>query len=158
MRPNRLAQSLQKGAELAGDTTTADVYRAHCMQTRGHLRLIAERLNAYGASPPTAVDARIHMAGLNAEVDLEAACTPPQVGVIAYALEGVEIGLYYVLVCAAHEHHDRETEILARQILDQEEAAAEREPALSDLRGVRKRPAGSSCVCEVDTGEGSAFD
>jgi hypothetical protein len=28
-------------------------------------------------------------------------------------------------LCAAHEHHDHETEILARQILEQEEAAAE---------------------------------
>jgi hypothetical protein len=78
------AKVLQKGAELAGDTTTADVYRAHSMQTRGHLRLIAERLNAYGAFPPTAADARIRMAGLNVKVDLEAACTPVQVGPIAY--------------------------------------------------------------------------
>jgi ferritin-like metal-binding protein YciE len=115
---------LEEGARLDPDETTADIYRAHHQQTYGHLRLIDERLSAHEIEPPAAGDAAIRVAALNIEFD-PGACTPAGLAISAYTLENLEIGVYHALRGLARRLHDHETEVIAQQILEQEEDAAE---------------------------------
>jgi ferritin-like metal-binding protein YciE len=71
---------LEEGCRLALDETTADIYRAHHQQTRGHLRLIAERLSAHHASSPPPSEAAVRVAALQIEFAPGAACTPGPAG------------------------------------------------------------------------------
>lgn len=59
------------------------------------------------------------------DLDAEAGPSPGQLAVAAYTLENLEIGLYHVLSALARQAHDHETEVIAGQILEQEESAAE---------------------------------
>jgi ferritin-like metal-binding protein YciE len=116
---------LEEGCRLAPDETTADIYRAHHQQTRGHLRLIAERLSAHHASPPPPSEAAVRVAALQIEFAPGAACTAAELAISAYTLENLEIGIYQALRGLARRLHDHETEVVAQQILEQEEDAAE---------------------------------
>ena len=118
---------LEEGSRLDPDEATADIYRAHHQQTRGHLRLIDERLSAHDVAPPSPGEAAVlRVAALHIEFD-PGACTPAELAISAYTLENLEIGVYHVLRgpgpggCTA----DDETEVIAQQILEQEEDAAE---------------------------------
>jgi ferritin-like metal-binding protein YciE len=116
---------LEEGCRLDPDQTTADIYRAHHQQTRGHLRLIDERLTAHHVSPPAPSEAAVRIAALQIEFIPGAACTPAELAISAYTLENLEIGVYHALRGLARRLHDHETEVIAQQILEQEEDAAE---------------------------------
>ncbi len=116
---------LEEGCRLDPDETTADIYRAHHQQTRGHLRLIDERLIAHHVDPPAPTDAAVRVAALQIEFSPGAACTPAELAISAYTLENLEIGVYHALRGVARRLHDHETEVIAQQILEQEEDAAE---------------------------------
>jgi ferritin-like metal-binding protein YciE len=115
---------LEEASRLDPDETTADIYRAHHQQTRGHLRLIGERLGAHDVEPPAADDAAIRVAALHIEFD-PGTCTPAELAIGAYTLENLEIGVYHALRGLARRLHEHETEVIAQQILEQEEDAAE---------------------------------
>ncbi|HTU97435.1 MAG TPA: DUF892 family protein [Solirubrobacteraceae bacterium] len=116
---------LEEGCRLDPDETTADIYRAHHQQTRGHLRLIDERLSAHNVSPPAPRDAAVRVAALQIEFAPGDTCTPAALAISAYTLENLEIGVYHALRGLARRLHDHETEVVAQQILEQEEDAAE---------------------------------
>jgi ferritin-like metal-binding protein YciE len=115
---------LEEGCRLEPDETTAAIYRAHHQQTRGHLRLIDERLQAHHVSPPP-TDTAVRVAALQIEFVPGASCTPAELAISAYTLENLEIGVYHALRGLARRLHDHETEVIAQQILEQEEDAAE---------------------------------
>jgi ferritin-like metal-binding protein YciE len=115
---------LEEGARLDRDETSADIYRAHHQQTRGHLRLIDERLSAHDIEPPAPGEAAVRVAALQIEFDPDA-CTPTDLAISAYTLENLEIGVYHALRGLARRLHDHQTEVIAQQILEQEEDAAE---------------------------------
>src|SRR5947209_5068618 len=114
----------EEGCRLASDETTADIYRAHHQQTRGHLRLVDERLSAHAASAPASGDAVVRVAALQIEFD-PVSCSAAELAISAYTLENLEIGIYHALRGLARRLHDHETEVIAHQILEQEEDAAE---------------------------------
>jgi ferritin-like metal-binding protein YciE len=116
---------LEEGCRLDPDEITADIYRAHHQQTRGHLRLIDERLSAHDISPPPPSDAAVRVAALQIEFNPGTSCTPAELAISAYTLENLEIGVYHALRGLARRVHDHETEVIAQQILEQEEDAAE---------------------------------
>jgi ferritin-like metal-binding protein YciE len=116
---------LEEGCRLDPDEVTVDIYRAHHQQTRGHLRLIDERLSAHHVSPPASGEAAVRVAALQIEFSPEASCTPAELAISAYTLENLEIGVYHALRGLARRLHDHETEVIAQQILEQEEDAAE---------------------------------
>jgi ferritin-like metal-binding protein YciE len=116
---------LEEGCRVDPDETTVDIYRAHHQQTRGHLRLIDERLMAHHVSPPAPSEAAVRVAGLQIAFNPDGACTPAELAISAYTLENLEIGVYHALRGLARRLHDHETEIIAQQILEQEEDAAE---------------------------------
>lgn len=118
-------QVLEECCRLDPDEMTADIYRAHHQQTRGHLRLIDERLSAHHVSPPTPSEASVRVAALRLEFMPDAACTPAELAISAYTLENLEIGVYHALRGIARRVHDHDTEVIAQQILEQEEDAAE---------------------------------
>jgi ferritin-like metal-binding protein YciE len=118
-------QVLEECCRLDPDEMTADIYRAHHQQTRGHLRLIDERLSAHHVSPPTPSEAAVRVAALRLEFMPDAACTPAELAISAYTLENLEIGVYHALRGIARRVHDHDTEVIAQQILEQEEDAAE---------------------------------
>jgi ferritin-like metal-binding protein YciE len=116
---------LEEGCRLDPDDTTVDIYRAHHQQTRGHLRLIDERLSAHHVSPPALGHAAVRVAALHIAFTPGSACTPAELAISAYTLENLEIGVYQALRGLARRLHDHETEVIAQQILEQEEDAAE---------------------------------
>ncbi len=116
---------LEEGCRVEPDETTADIYRAHHQQTRGHLRLIEERLQAHDVSPPTMSDTAVHVAALQIAFAPGTSCTPAEMAISAYTLENLEIGVYHALRGVARRLHDHDTEVIAQQILEQEEDAAE---------------------------------
>jgi ferritin-like metal-binding protein YciE len=115
---------LEEASRLETDETTADIYRAHHQQTYGHLRLIDERLSAHDIEPPAVGEASVRVAALHIEFDPDA-CTAADLAISAYTLENLEIGVYHALRGLARRLHDHETEVIAQQILEQEEDAAE---------------------------------
>lgn len=116
---------LDEGCRVECDELTADIYRAHHQQTLGHLRLIDERLTAHDVSPAPATNAAVRVAALQIEFDPGASCTPAELAICAYTLENLEIGVYHALRGVARRLHDHDTELIAQQILEQEEDAAE---------------------------------
>src|SRR5205807_485045 len=58
---------LEECCRLDPDEMTADIYRAHHQQTRGHLRLIDERLSAHHVSQPAPSEAAVRVAALHVE-------------------------------------------------------------------------------------------
>jgi ferritin-like metal-binding protein YciE len=67
----------------------------------------------------------VRVAALQIEFAPGAACTPAELAISAYTLENLEIGVYHALRGLARRLHDHETEVIAQQILEQEEDAAE---------------------------------
>jgi ferritin-like metal-binding protein YciE len=117
---------LEQGAGDGEDTSSADIYGAHAQQTRGHCRLLDERLNAHGADPGGhASKSGANVAGLRVSLDSASGADAAQLAIRAFTVENLEIGLYQLLVEVARNAHDLETENVARQILEQEEDAAE---------------------------------
>src|SRR3954453_5593172 len=130
---NQAIQLLQKGPELAGDPVIAQIYEEHLEETREHARLIAERLEARGASPNALKDAAMRLGALNwgtffaVQPD-----TPGKLAAFAHAFEFLEIGGYEQLLRVARRANDAEVVRSAEAILVQERAAARKIAAQFD--------------------------
>lgn len=116
---------LELGCTGACDRAASDIYAGHRTQTRGHLRLIADRLAAHHAPPERASAGRVRSGVLGIELDPGRDLTPAELAISVYTLENLEIGLYHVLSGLARRSHDLETLAVAQHILEQEEDAAE---------------------------------
>jgi ferritin-like metal-binding protein YciE len=124
-------QLLKKSPQLAGDPDLASAYSEHLAETEEHARLVERRLEHRGSGPSTLKDAGLRLGALNwgaffaAQPD-----TPAKLAAFAYAFEHLEIAAYELLRRVAHRAGDAETVELARSILAQERAAAERVDSL----------------------------
>jgi ferritin-like metal-binding protein YciE len=103
----------------------------HLGETEEHARLIEERLRALGSSPSFIKDAALRLGALNWSAFFAAQPdTPAKLAGFAYAFEHLEIAGYELLARVAARAGDSDTEALARRILPEERAAADRLYAL----------------------------
>jgi ferritin-like metal-binding protein YciE len=117
---------LSRGAEIVGDEEVAGIFRAHELQTKEHVRYVAERLEAHGESPSRLKDVAMHAGGLGLGMIAQAVPdTPIRLATVAFAFENLEIAAYQVLRDIAGRAGDAETSEVIDRILEQEEAAAE---------------------------------
>jgi ferritin-like metal-binding protein YciE len=59
------AALLERGPNLAGDSTLADIYARHLEETRRHAEAVEQRLNALGGDPSSVKDAAMRLGALN---------------------------------------------------------------------------------------------
>jgi ferritin-like metal-binding protein YciE len=120
-------QLLSKGPDLAGASELASAYEEHLSETEEHSRLVEQRLEARGGKPSKLKDAAMRLGALNwgaffaAQPD-----TPAKLCGFAYAFEHLEIAGYELLRRVAEAAGDGETVEMARRILEEERAAAEK--------------------------------
>jgi ferritin-like metal-binding protein YciE len=119
-------QLLEKAPKIAGDSDIGAIYRAHLLQTREHVRYVAERLQARGSSPSKAKDVAMQAAAVGLGAALQALPdTPTRLATVAFAFENLEVAMYQLVRRLAERVGDGETVSVAERILEQEEAAAE---------------------------------
>lgn len=124
---------LSNGPKLVQDGPLAKVLEDHLAETREHQRLVAERLEALGASPSRLKDLQMKMGALNwggffgAHPD-----TVGKLNVFSFAVEHLEIGGYEQLERVAQRAGDTETAALAQRILAEEREAAQKLAAQFD--------------------------
>ncbi|MFL5819482.1 MAG: ferritin-like domain-containing protein [Solirubrobacteraceae bacterium] len=117
---------LNRGADIAGDTEIAAIYRAHLLQTNEHERYVDERLRAHGASPSKAMDVAMQAGAVGIGLVAQAAPdTPVRLAATAFAYENLEVASYRFLRRLAERAGDAETTSVVERILEQEEAAVE---------------------------------
>jgi ferritin-like metal-binding protein YciE len=118
---------LQRGPQIAGSGALAGVLADHLEETREHERRISSRLEARGGSESKLKDAMLRLGALNWRAFFAAQPdTPAKLAGFAYAVEHLEIAAYELLARVAERAGDSETAELARSILAEERAAAER--------------------------------
>jgi ferritin-like metal-binding protein YciE len=118
-------QLLQAGPKLVDDDELANLFRTHLEETRGHARLVAQRLEARGTSPSKVKDIALRMGGLNIGAFFGAQPdTTAKLSGFAFAFEHLEIGAYELLRRVAARAGDEEVVALAETILADEHAAA----------------------------------
>jgi ferritin-like metal-binding protein YciE len=116
---------LKKGPKVAGDPQLALIYEQHLEETRGHQRLVEERLDALGDKPSRIKDAAMRMGALNwAGFFAAHPDTPGKLAAFAYAFEHLEIAGYELLWRVARRAGDEETVQMAQRILGEEREAA----------------------------------
>lgn len=119
-------QLLEAGPRIEGFAALTEVFADHLDQTRGHQRLIDERLEELGGRPARLQATGMRAAALNIGGFLKAqSATPIKLAGFAYAFEALEIGAYELLASAAGLAGDARTEKLAERILSEERAARE---------------------------------
>ena len=120
-------QLLEVGPRIAGFDALAGLFREHVEETRGHQRLVSERLRAHGAAPSLFQDTAMRIGGLNVGAFFAAQPdTPAKLAGFAFAFEHLEIAGYELLGRIAVRADDHETSAVAGQILVEEQHAAER--------------------------------
>ena len=118
----KLLESAPDGVE---DPELAELFRQHLEETRGHQRLVDERLEARGGGSSTLKDAAMRAGALSWATFFEAhPDTPGKLVAFAYAFEHLEIAAYEELKRVAQRAGDTETVRIADEILLQERAAA----------------------------------
>jgi ferritin-like metal-binding protein YciE len=127
-------QTLQAAVAVAGDPQLESLYNGHIVETREHLRLLEERLDALGASRSLTKDlaARLAALGLGAGAAVQPD-TPAKLIPVAYAFESFEIASYELLKRVAERAGDRETARSVETILVNERQAAAKLAASYDL-------------------------
>jgi ferritin-like metal-binding protein YciE len=126
-------QLLQKGPRIAGDPEFARLYEEHLEETRVQQELIETRLANHGASPSRFQDALMRVGALNwgaffaAQPD-----TPGKLAAFAFAFEHLEIAGYEELLRVAQRAGDTATVEVARRILGEERAMADRLASMWD--------------------------
>jgi ferritin-like metal-binding protein YciE len=121
------AQLLQAGPAIAGCEELAEVFRDHLHETHEHQRLVKERLRARGSGPARFQDTAMRLGGLNLGALFKAQPdTPVKLAGFAYAFEHLEIAAYELLLEVAERARDAASASVAKQIIAQERAAAER--------------------------------
>jgi ferritin-like metal-binding protein YciE len=117
---------LEKARTIAGDNEIASIYSAHHLQTKEHLRYVAERLEAHGTSPSKLKDTAMKGAALGLGLVAQAAPdTPARLAITAFAAENFEVASYRLLRKLAERVDDDATVSVVDRILEQEEAAVE---------------------------------
>jgi ferritin-like metal-binding protein YciE len=125
---NQSEQLLSRAPSIGGnDAELTRLYEDHLEETRGHKRLVEERLEARGSSPSRLKDAAMRLGALNWSAFFAAQPdTPGKLLAFAYAFEHLEIGGYEHLRRVAQRAADQETVALVGRILPQERVAAQR--------------------------------
>src|SRR5919199_3496334 len=120
-------QLLENGPKIAELDPLADLFRQHLDQTREHQRLVDERLSAHNSGPSRFQAGAMRAGALNLGTFFKAQPdTPAKLAGFAYAFEALEVGAYELLTRTARRAGDTETALVARRILAEEQAAAER--------------------------------
>jgi ferritin-like metal-binding protein YciE len=129
-------QLLERGPKIAGDSQLARLFESHLAESRVHQELLEARLEARGGKPSALKDAALRLGALNWGTFFQSQPdTPAKLAAFAYAFEHLEIAGYEQLKRVAQRDNDIDTSHVARRILDEERAAAEKlygtfEPAL----------------------------
>ncbi len=120
-------QLLERAPRISEDGALARVLSDHLGESRQHLELVEERLNALGDDPSTLKDAALRLGALNWGAFFQGhPDTPGKLAVFTYAFEHLEIGGYEQLKRVARRAGDDETITIADRILGEERAAAGR--------------------------------
>ena len=120
-------QLLQTGPRIAGFDALADIFREHIEETRGHQRLVEERLSAHGAGPSRFQDTAMRVGGLNVGAFFAAQPdTPAKLTGFAFAFEHLEIAAYELLRRTAERADDPATRAVAETILVEERHTVDR--------------------------------
>ena len=120
-------QMLESAPGLVRDDELARLFEGHLEESRVHLDLVEQRLDARGGSRSLAKDAALRAGALNlggffgAQPD-----TTTKLAGFAFAFEHLEIAAYELLERVAERAGDRETVAVAERILAEERAAAAR--------------------------------
>jgi ferritin-like metal-binding protein YciE len=127
-------QTLEAAVKIAGDPQLEALYRGHLKETREHLRLIEERLDAHEGSRSLKQDlaGRLKAVGLGAGV-VANPDTPAKLVAVAYGFEHFEIASYELLRRVAQRAGDEDTVKTVDTILVNERQAAEKLAASYDL-------------------------
>lgn len=121
-----LAQ-LRSAPDIAGSADLAAAFRDHLAETERHERLVRERLEARGGTPSRfkklvmAVGGKGFVLFARSQPD-----TPGKLTAHAYSYEALEAGSYEMLARTAERAGDSETAAMARTILGEEYAMAQR--------------------------------
>lgn len=118
---------LEKGPALAGVPALASIYAQHREASLEHRRLLEVELEQRGASPSKLKDAALRLGALNWGLFFQAQPdTPAKLAAFAYAFEHLEIAAYELLLRVAERADDIGAQALARHILGEEQAAADK--------------------------------
>ena len=127
-----LAQ-MRSAPKLAGDPEVAEAFARHLEETEGHEARVRERLEVRAASPSTVKDlvgtitGKGFVAFARSQPD-----TPGKLVTHAFSYEHMELAAYDLLSRVADRAGDTDTAQVARHILQQEQAMAERLSGLFD--------------------------
>jgi ferritin-like metal-binding protein YciE len=120
-------RQLERACELAKDSEVQDVYRNHLEETKDHERLVKERIEAHDEEPSAIADLTMQAGALGVrQLSDFAPDTPSKLAAHFYAFEHLEIANYEVLCRVASQVGDDETAEMAKKIVEQERAAAEK--------------------------------
>jgi ferritin-like metal-binding protein YciE len=127
-------QTLEAAGKAAGDPQLEALYHGHVVETKRHLELIEERLEAHGESRSLLKDlaGRASAAGLGLGVAAQPD-TPAKLVAVAYGFEHFEIASYELLRRVAERAGDTGTVAAVERILVNERQAAEKLGASYDL-------------------------
>lgn len=118
---------LETGPKIAGFDALKHVFEEHLPETREQQRMIDERLTQLGSGPARFQAGALRMGALNLGTFFKVQPdTPVKLAGFAYAFEALEAGGYELLARTADRAGDTQTAELARRILAQEQAAAEK--------------------------------
>jgi ferritin-like metal-binding protein YciE len=118
---------LETGPKIAGFDALKHVFSEHLPETREQQRMIDERLSELGSGPARFQAGALRMGALNLGTFFKLQPdTPVKLAGFAYAFEALEAGAYELLARTADRAGDTQTAALARRILAQERAAAEK--------------------------------
>jgi ferritin-like metal-binding protein YciE len=118
---------LETGPKIAGFDALKHVFSEHLPETREQQRMIDERLSELGSGPARFQAGALRMGALNLGTFFKLQPdTPVKLAGFAYAFEALEAGGYELLARTADRAGDTQTAELARRILAQEQAAAEK--------------------------------
>jgi len=118
---------LERAPKISEDGALACVLSDHLGESRRHLELVEERLNALGDDSSTLKDAALRLGALNWGAFFQGhPDTPGKLAAFTYAFEHLEIGGYEQLKRVARRAGDDGTITVADRILGEERAAAGR--------------------------------
>ena len=127
-------QTLEAAVAVAGDPQLESLYQGHIAETKRHLELVKERLDAHDSSRSLLKDLAGRLAAVGIGAGLVAQPdTPAKLLAVAYAFENFEIASYEFLKRTADRAGDHDAVEMAEKILVNERQAAEKLAASYDL-------------------------